>query len=98
MLGSARDGSVAADVLRVAGIYHSGIPDLDRSILEMPLARAQDTFAMEGRGQHHRAGRAVAGRRSISALPGLQALGRDDRRVGARLAGAWSRPCATPST
>ena len=48
LLGSARDGSVAADVLTVAGVYHSGIPDLDRSILEMPLARAQDTFGMDG--------------------------------------------------
>jgi len=47
VLGSARDGSVAADVLRVTGIYHSGIPDLDRTILEMPLARAQDTFQMQ---------------------------------------------------
>lgn len=48
LLGQARDGSVAADVLHVAGIYHSGIPDLDRTILEMPLARAQETFGMEG--------------------------------------------------
>jgi ABC-type lipoprotein release transport system permease subunit len=48
LLGQARDGSVAADVLHVTGIYHSGIPDLDRTILEMPLARAQDTFAMDG--------------------------------------------------
>jgi putative ABC transport system permease protein len=48
LLGSARDGSVAADVLRVVGIYRSGIPELDRSILEMPLSRAQDTFAMAG--------------------------------------------------
>jgi putative ABC transport system permease protein len=48
LLGSARDGSVAADVLTVVGVYHSGIPDLDRSILEMPLARAQDDFGMEG--------------------------------------------------
>jgi putative ABC transport system permease protein len=47
MLGSARDGSVAADVLQVAGIYHSGIPDLDRTILEMPFARAQGTFQMQ---------------------------------------------------
>jgi ABC-type lipoprotein release transport system permease subunit len=39
---------VAADVLTVAGIYHSGIPDLDRTILEMPLARAQEAFGMEG--------------------------------------------------
>jgi putative ABC transport system permease protein len=47
MLGSARDGSVAADVLQVAGIYHSGVPDLDRTILEMPFARAQETFQMQ---------------------------------------------------
>ena len=48
VLGEARDGSVAADVLHVVGLYHSGVPDLDRSILEMPLARAQDAFGMEG--------------------------------------------------
>ncbi|HUO13244.1 MAG TPA: FtsX-like permease family protein, partial [Caulobacteraceae bacterium] len=47
LLGQARDGSVAADVLKVAGIYHSGIIELDRSILEMPLARAQETFGMK---------------------------------------------------
>lgn len=48
LLGSAKDGSVAADVLTAAGLYHSGILALDRSILEMPLARAQETFGMEG--------------------------------------------------
>ncbi len=48
VLGQARDGSVAADVLTVEGVYHSGVPELDRTILEMPLARAQDTFAMDG--------------------------------------------------
>ena len=48
VLGEARDGSVAADVLHVVGLYHSGVPELDRSILEMPLARAQDAFGMEG--------------------------------------------------
>jgi ABC-type lipoprotein release transport system permease subunit len=48
LLGTARDGSVAADVLRIKGIYKSGIPDLDRTILEMPYRRAQDTFAMGG--------------------------------------------------
>ena len=74
MLGSARDGSVAADVLTVAGVYHSGIPDLDRSILEMPLARAQDTFGMEGA-----ANTIVLGGPSLGAvnqaLPALQAIG-----------------------
>ena len=49
LLGAARDGSVAADVLRVAGIYHSGVPELDRSILEMPFRRAKTTFAMGDR-------------------------------------------------
>jgi putative ABC transport system permease protein len=48
VLGSGQDGSVAADVLQVRGIYRSGIAELDRSILEMPLSRAQDTFAMPG--------------------------------------------------
>jgi putative ABC transport system permease protein len=47
LLGQARDGSVAADALHVVGLYATGIPDLDRSILEMPLARAQDDFAMQ---------------------------------------------------
>ncbi len=49
VLGAARDGSVAADVLQVVGVYRSGVPELDRSILEMPLARAQAAFAMEDR-------------------------------------------------
>jgi ABC-type lipoprotein release transport system permease subunit len=48
LLGEGRDGSVAADVLHVVGLYHTGVPDLDRSIMEMPLARAQQTFGMEG--------------------------------------------------
>lgn len=46
LLGSALDGSVAADVLRVQGIFHSGMSALDRQMLQMPLARAQTTFAM----------------------------------------------------
>jgi putative ABC transport system permease protein len=75
MLGSARDGSVAADVLRVQGIYHSGIPDLDRSILEMPLARAQATFQMQDA-----ANTIALGGPSLSsvdhALPLLRALAR----------------------
>lgn len=48
MLGTAHDGSVAADVLKVVGIFNSGIPGIDRSLLEMPFRRAQETFAMAG--------------------------------------------------
>jgi putative ABC transport system permease protein len=49
LLGSGLDGSVAADVLHVVGIFHSGMGDLDRQMLEMPLARAQETFALGDR-------------------------------------------------
>ncbi|MGO8858901.1 MAG: ABC transporter permease [Steroidobacteraceae bacterium] len=81
LLGAARDGSVAADVLRVVGIYHSGIPELDRSILEMPLSRAQDTFAMTGR-----ASTIALGGPSLSAVNGaLPALGSLARRHGVSL-------------
>jgi ABC-type lipoprotein release transport system permease subunit len=77
MLGEARDGSVAADVLRVVGLYHSGVPDLDRTILEMPLARAQATFGMEGAATTI----AVSGPSLAAvnhAVPALRDLGRRD--------------------
>jgi len=80
LLGQAHDGSVAADVLRVKGIYHSGIPELDRSILEMPFRRAQETFAMEGR-----ASTIALGGASLSdvngAISGLDDLARDQNLV-----------------
>lgn len=50
LLGSGRDGSFAAGVVIVAGIFDSGVPDLDRSIAEVPLAYFQDMFFMEGAG------------------------------------------------
>jgi ABC-type lipoprotein release transport system permease subunit len=46
LLGSGFDGSVAADVLHVVGTFHSGMSDLDRQTLEMPLTRAQETFVL----------------------------------------------------
>lgn len=46
MLGSDRDGSLAADVFKVAGIYHSGNDDLDRQLSQIPLTRFQTDFAM----------------------------------------------------
>lgn len=48
LLGTARDGSVAADVLTVRGIFASGVGALDRQLAEMPLARFQTDFAMPG--------------------------------------------------
>ena len=86
LLGQARDGSVAADVLRVVGIYHSGVPDLDRTILEMPFARAQDTFDMDGAANTIALGGGSLGAVD-SALPALRGGGEVGGR-SPRLAGA----------
>ena len=49
-LGSGRDGSFAAGVLEVVGIFSSGSQDMDRSLAEIPLAYFQEAFAMEAGG------------------------------------------------
>ena len=49
LLGGARDGSVAADVLTVVGIFSSGSNELDRQVVEVPLKRFQATFSMDDR-------------------------------------------------
>ena len=48
LLGQGRDGSVAAAVLTVKGIYSSGQTEFDRSTMMIPLGYFQDTFFMEG--------------------------------------------------
>ena len=48
LIGSGRDGSVAADSLTVVGLFDTGMADIDRQIAEMPLKRFNDTFAMQG--------------------------------------------------
>ncbi|RLA27223.1 MAG: ABC transporter permease [Gammaproteobacteria bacterium] len=50
LLGSGRDGSFAAAVAEVVGIFDSGVADIDRSIAEIPLAFFQDVFFMQGAG------------------------------------------------
>ncbi len=50
LLGSGRDGSFAAAVVNIVGIFDSGIADFDRSITEIPLGLFQDVFYMEGSG------------------------------------------------
>ena len=50
LLGSGRDGSFAAAVATVVGIFDSGVPDVDRNIAQMPIAAFQDVFFMEGAG------------------------------------------------
>jgi ABC-type lipoprotein release transport system permease subunit len=50
LLGSGRDGSFAAAIATVVGIFDSGVPDIDRSIAEVPLDFFQDVFYMQGAG------------------------------------------------
>jgi putative ABC transport system permease protein len=50
LLGSGRDGSFAAGVLTVVGIFETGSPEMDRGIAEMPLDYFQDMFAMADHG------------------------------------------------
>lgn len=47
-LGQGRDGSVAASVLKVKGIFSSGEDTFDRNSVQMPLGYFQDVFSMRG--------------------------------------------------
>lgn len=48
ILGQGRDGSIAATVVQVKGIYRSGMDDFDRSSIHVPLRLFQDVYAMRG--------------------------------------------------
>ncbi len=48
VLGQGRDGSVAASVLKVKGIFSSGEDKFDRNSVQMPLGYFQDVFFMRG--------------------------------------------------
>ena len=77
LLGSGRDGSFAAGVVTVAGVFESGLPDIDRSFAELPLGYFQDLFAMPGQGH------AV-----VVALPALDAVPAAAAGLREALAGA----------
>jgi len=47
LLGQARDGSIAATVVQVKGIFSSGVDEFDRSTIQIPLAFFQQTFSMD---------------------------------------------------
>ena len=48
VLGQARDGSIAATVVKVKGIFSSGIDEFDRAAIHIPLKTFQDVYAMRG--------------------------------------------------
>lgn len=74
LLGSGRDGSFAAAIATVVGIFDSGVPDIDRSIAEVPLGYFQDVFYMEG-----------AGHQVVIAAPDLASVDLIREQVAARL-------------
>ena len=48
LLGQGKDGSLAATVLKVKGIFASGSKELDRLMIHIPIKTFQNEFAMEG--------------------------------------------------
>ncbi len=48
LLGSGVDGSFAAAVLEIVGIFDTGVVDVDRAISAIPIATFQDVFFMQG--------------------------------------------------
>ena len=50
LLGSGRDGSFAAGVVSVVGVFETGSSDMDRSFAEVPLGYFQETFFMGDHG------------------------------------------------
>jgi putative ABC transport system permease protein len=48
ILGQGRDGSIAATVVKVNGIFSSGQDEFDRSTIHIPLTYFQEVYAMRG--------------------------------------------------
>lgn len=46
MISQGFDGSIAAERLTVAGLFRTGNPEYDRTLLVMPLTQARETFSM----------------------------------------------------
>jgi ABC-type lipoprotein release transport system permease subunit len=68
LLGQGRDGSIAATVVQLKGIFSSGIDEFDRAAMLIPLDTFQDTFSME-RAVHE----VVVIGRSLSDVPAIKA-------------------------
>ena len=46
VLGQGRDGSIAATVVHVRGVYRSGMDEFDRGAIQIPLENFQEIFTM----------------------------------------------------
>ncbi len=69
ILGQARDGSIAASVVRVKGVYRSGLDEFDRSSVHILLKTFQDVYAM-GDAVHQ----VVVIGKSLSIIPDIKGL------------------------
>ena len=68
LLGQGRDGSIAATVVQVKGIFGSGIDEFDRSTLQIPLSTFQEIFSMD-----HAIHEVVVIAKSLSDVPEIKA-------------------------
>ena len=48
LIGQGRDGSVAATVVRIVGIFQTGIDEFDRTTMQIPYSDFNSVFSMEG--------------------------------------------------
>jgi ABC-type lipoprotein release transport system permease subunit len=48
MLGSGRDGSIAAGMVTIIGIFKSGIDEFDRAAMQLPMVEFDSIFSMDG--------------------------------------------------
>ena len=48
LIGQGRDGSVAATVVRIVGIFQTGIDEFDRTTMQIPYSDFDLVFSMEG--------------------------------------------------
>ena len=52
LLGSGHDGSFAAGIAIVTGIFESGIAEMDRNMAQLPIGYFQNLFGMDGSGHN----------------------------------------------
>ncbi|PSW06631.1 ABC transporter permease [Photobacterium lipolyticum] len=52
ILGSGRDGSFAAGIVTVVGIFHTAMEELDRSVVQMPLGYFQSLYSSADRANY----------------------------------------------
>ncbi len=72
LMGQGRDGSVAATVVTIVGIFRTGIDEFDRTVMQIPFSDFDTIFTMEG--SAHRlviTTKTLADDRSVAAAIGI---------------------------